>query len=119
VDKKVIQIPQVEAKPEAISSVALGILSIVADVAILASHGHTPLYGYDIDSNIVLISVKWGWLFGVIGLILGILGLRSSYKKVAISGLVLSIASMLVNVPQAIWSLSFLQIFPFNLIPYP
>jgi hypothetical protein len=122
--KKVeVQISQIEPKPEAISSVALGILNILADLAIVASHGDIPRYGYNIDSNIVVISVKWGWLFGLMGLILGILGMKSIDKRLAISGITLSSIAftiyMLLASYVASFVLGFLEIFPFNLIPYP
>ncbi len=95
-----------EPIPEAVSSVILGIVSILAVVAIIASKGNVPYRGFDIwdiDSNIILVSVKWGWLFSIIGLILGILGMKSSAKKLAISGIVLSAITLLINLPAALY----------------
>ncbi len=92
--------------PEAISSVALGIIGILTVVAIVASRGEVQRYRWDIwdiDSNIILVSVKWGWVFSLIGLTLGILGIKSSAKKLAISGIVLSGITLLINLPAAIY----------------
>jgi hypothetical protein len=82
-----------DPKPEAITSLVLGIISILADLNIIA-----PVYfGISIDigtlsvmSDIAPYSLYGGWFFPTSGFILGILGLKSTKKKLAVTGIILS-----------------------------
>ncbi len=49
-DKATIQKPRVELKPEAIGSVILGIISILADIVIIATYGDIPYRGYNLEA---------------------------------------------------------------------
>ncbi len=94
-----------EPMPEAVSSLILGIMGLSAAITMVAmvvsakTTGHL-YYGYDIwgvEYNLAAISLRWGWLFSVIGLTLGIMGIKSSFKKLAIVGIALSAVTLLYN----------------------
>ena len=73
------QQPRAGPKWQAISSLVLGIISILADVSIVSFYS-SP--------------ISWlfgGWLFATVGFILGIMGLKYTRKKLAIAGVVLSV----------------------------
>ena len=50
--------------------------------------------GWELIVIISGISFYFAWLFAIVGIVLGIMGLKSVVKKLAISGLVLSITSL-------------------------
>ena len=97
--------------PEAVSSIILGIMGLSAAITMLAmaisikNTGSTGYYAYDIwgvEYNLVSISLRWGWLFSLIGLILGIVGIKSPAQKLAISGVALSAVTLLYNLAVAL-----------------
>jgi len=108
-----------DAKPEALTSMGLAIMGILTDVVIITAYSGTNFYAYGIRDILVFTSVKWGWLFNVIGLTLGILGMKSSAKKFAISGIAVSAVTLPINLLAAMVARSFREIFPFMFIHYP
>lgn len=113
---------KLEPIPEAAGSIILGIVGLLAVIVIIAMivmRIDIPSYGRDIwgvDNNIILVSLRWGWLFSAIGLTLGILGMKSSVKRLAICGIILSAVTLLINLLVAI---GVREVFPFMLIHYP
>jgi hypothetical protein len=67
-------------KWQAITSLVLGIISVLAEVSIIT-----------FPSPIFIIWLYGGWLFAAVGFILGIMGLKYTRKKLAIAGVVLSV----------------------------
>jgi len=89
------QQPKAEPKPEAITSLVLGIVSILAGMIIVIHYlqsesGLLPYDGGEIIGNIADVSIFWGWLIPMLGFALGIMGLKSVKKKLAITGIILS-----------------------------
>ena len=106
-----------EPIPEVVSSLILGIISLLAVVVIVASQGsslHNTVVR-DVDDDIIITAVRWGWLFSIIGLTLGIMGIKSSVKKLAIYGIALSAVTLLISLSVAVISQHIFEIFPFIL----
>jgi hypothetical protein len=72
----------------------LGIIGTLAVVSILIWHFEILTVGWELIVIISGISFYFAWLFAIVGIVLGIMGLKSVVKKLAISGLVLSITSL-------------------------
>lgn len=52
--------------------------------------------------SILVVYFYWGWLFAIVGIVLGIMGLKSVKNKLAIAGLVLSVAGLVPYIYYAI-----------------
>ena len=50
--------------------------------------------GWEIIVNVSGLFVFWGWLFAIVGIVLGIMGLKSVKTKLAIAGLVLCVTGL-------------------------
>lgn len=92
-----------DPKPEAISSLVLGFLSVIAGLTIIIHYlqsesGVLPYDGGQIIEIIVEASIFWGWLVPLLGIALGIMGLKSVKKKLAIVGIVLSFLGLVTYV---------------------
>jgi len=79
---------KIKARPpwQAIASLVLGIISILAMVSILSIHASPT---------------RWlfiGWLFAIVGFIFGIMGLKYARNQLAIAGIVLSVIGFVANV---------------------
>lgn len=83
-----------DPKPEAVTSLVLGITSVLAAVsALIRAFDIFPTWWEPIES-ISGFYDYWGWLFAIVGIVLGIMGLKSVKNKLAIAGLVLSVTSL-------------------------
>lgn len=87
-----------QPRAEAISSLVLGIISILANASIpvyrLVSESAVLPYNVErVTQYIPVVSVFWGWLIPILGFALGIMGLRSRKKNLAITGLIGTILS--------------------------
>lgn len=94
--KLTIQQPKPASKGKAIASLVAGIISVISDMMLLTSfYFELPLRGvieqfaYFLFSLLIL-----GWIFPVLGLILGIVSLKSIKKNLAIIGIILSLIGL-------------------------
>jgi hypothetical protein len=95
------QQPKAEPKAEAISSLILGIISILADLSMIV-----PVYfrisidigNLSVIDDIAPYSLFGGWFFPTSGLVLGIMGLKSTKKKLAITGIILSTIGLMAYI---------------------
>jgi len=92
-----------DPKPEAISSLVLGVITIIAAAFLnyyfLELQYYYPSHWVEvIIMFIACFSLYWGWLFSIVGLTLGILGLKSVRKKLAIAGTVLSSIALITAI---------------------
>jgi len=105
--------PKAGPRWQAISSLILGIISILPIETILIYYLYDLKWYYpilpevwvrwleryeipEISGYFGLYWVTWGWLFPIAGLILGVLGLKYSKRKLAITGIVLSLIGLIV-----------------------
>ncbi len=77
-----------DSKPEAVTSLVLGIISLFLNLSVVIYYlqseiGVIPYYGEDIIEFISDISFIWGWLIPILGLVLGIIGLIAVKNKLA------------------------------------
>ena len=89
------QQPKSEPKWQGITSFVLGIIIILADSSIVISYSgilntlssgcYAAIIGF-----VSLCSLFTGWLFAIVGFILGIIGLKYIKMKLAIIGIILS-----------------------------
>lgn len=95
--------PRADPKPEALSSVVLGVITVVAAVIMVADFYFDLRYrcfsgwgGY-IILVISMFSWFWGWLFAMGGLALGLMGLKSTRRRLAITGTILSSMALVID----------------------
>ena len=67
-------------------------------VSILIWHFEILTVGWEIILNISGVSIYCGWLFPIVGIILGIMGLKSVEKKLAMVGLILSVICLVTYI---------------------
>jgi heme O synthase-like polyprenyltransferase len=88
---------QSKAEPrwQSITSLVLGIISILPGVSILIYFRAPTESGWrsiaEIIAYPVVFSPYWGWLFPAVGFFLGVMGLKYTKKILAIMGIVLSL----------------------------
>ncbi|MBN2463580.1 MAG: hypothetical protein JXB43_08310 [Dehalococcoidia bacterium] len=101
------QQPKAGPKWQAITSLVLGGISILADANIVITYSgilngllggvYTEITG-TICSILFLSSLFGGWLFAMVGLIFGIMGLKYTKRKLAIAGIILSVIGFVAYV---------------------
>lgn len=95
---------QANPKWQGITSLILGIISILADfnIIIVYSRVLNDLLGGkwypDIIDPILTVSLFGGWIFAMVGFIFGIIGLKCTKKKLAIAGIALSVIGFIAYV---------------------
>ena len=91
-----------DPKPEAISSTVLGVITVVAAVIMVADVYFDFLYFSALGRYIILVirmfSFFWGWLFAMVGFALGLMGLKSTRRRLAITGIILSSMALVTDI---------------------
>jgi len=95
-----------DPKPEAISSLVLGIITILLAIILVVAYFLNILMVYvwgpwGAFTSLALIagfSFYWDWLFSSVGISLGIMGLRSTKKKMAMTGIILSSVALVTDI---------------------
>ena len=86
-------------KKKAIMSLIFGIMSIVEVILVYGMVGIEVMFGIMTQSSMEAIfligSLFCSLIFGIIGLILGILGLKSTKRNFAIAGIILCLIGLL------------------------
>lgn len=107
--------PRADPKPEAISSLVLGVITVVAAVIMMADvyfdlryRCFSALGGYMI-LVISMFSWFWGWLFAVVGLALGLMALKSRRRRLAITGTILSSMALVTDICFSLYELCLFQ----------
>ncbi|MFC2050091.1 hypothetical protein ACFLTN_02805 [Chloroflexota bacterium] len=100
------QQPKPDPTPEAVTSLVLGIISLVLNLSIVIYYLQWEVevlpYNYSRITALFFIadlSFIWGWLIPILGLALGIMGLRAmkhKLAKLALAGSILSFADLVI-----------------------
>jgi len=81
---------KLDAKNTAIISLILGIISVIPIIQFLSSENPSAFRAFHSLKTVLFLSA-----FSILGMILGIKGLNSSKKKLAIGGIIFSIVGVL------------------------
>lgn len=95
-----------DPKPEAIAALTLGtitiFLALILVVAycldILMVYVWGPWEPFTLLAVIAGFSFYWDWLFSSVGVVLGIMGLKSTKKKTAMIGIILSSMALVIDI---------------------
>jgi len=87
---------KVDHKGKVIGSLVFGGISIILNLILVVHYSRVLGEGLTgmIGAYLSFFSLILGWLFPIVGLILGILGLKSTKKKLAITGIILSLIGL-------------------------
>jgi len=80
-----------EPKWQGITSLVLGVVSILANVISVIFGQKALMEFWFMPTQEFPFEIEIGWLFPAVGLVLGIMGLKYTKKRLAVTGIILSI----------------------------
>jgi len=87
-----------EPKWQGITSLVLGVVSILANVTSVIFGQKALMEFWLIPTQEFPFEIEIGWLFPAVGLVLGIMGLKYTRRKLAIDGTVLCSIGLLIYI---------------------